>query len=199
MEIQRVVLEHTGKWFLAEPRKYETDLEYWYCIHLGTLSKPRLERNIEYQQRRTNRDDNLVMFVFEARNKTQVHEWLARYGYITDHQGTRTTHMDIRERRIRQAELAIERAQAEIDRVLRLPDEPTFADDAPNVIYFQHKFNSRSKSYDYAAIKAGDGLWYTTGPASPNGYTWDQLITWHLSETNVDSTIYSAKKFRPIN
>lgn len=196
MEVQRIVLAPTGKWFIADPRKYTDQTEHWYCVHAGTVSQRNLERNLDWQNRSKVRGD-LPVFVFEARTKTQVTEWLTANGYLTNYYGTRIF-MNARDRRIRQAELAIERAQSEIDRVLRLPDEPVFPDDAPQVIYFQHRFNRNSPVYDYAAIKASDGLWYTTGPASPKGYTWDQLIDWHMSEVNVDSTVYIAKKFRPL-
>lgn len=109
----------------------------------------------------------------------------------------RNAKMD-RNTRIMQMEHAIQRAQAEIDRVLRLPAEPTTDDDQPLVVFFQHRFNQNSRTYDYAAIKAGDGLWYTTGPASPKGYTWDQLMDWHMSEVNENATVYRAKKFKAI-
>lgn len=39
--------------------------------------------------------------------------------------------------------------------------------------------------YDYAAIKAGNGRWYTTGPNSPKGFTWDELMGWMNSWTTV--------------
>lgn len=60
-----------------------------------------------------------------------------------------------------------------------LPDEPELADGEPTVIYFARTFSKRgAKQYDYAAIKAGDGLWYTTGPRTPKGYKWPELIQW---------------------
>lgn len=60
-----------------------------------------------------------------------------------------------------------------------LPEEPELADGEPVVIYFARTFSKRgAKQYDYAAIKAGDGLWYTTGPRTPKGYKWPELIQW---------------------
>lgn len=197
MEVIRITLEPTGKWFVADPRKYIHDEEHWYCIHNGTTSIRTLERSIEHQERSVVRDDQPV-YVFEARNRTQIHEWLTSNGYVTNFQGRKTSTMTARERRIRTAELAIKRAQAEIDRVLRLPDEPTAADDSPLIIFFQKQFHEFGKIYDYSAIKAGDGLWYTTGPASPKGYTWDALVDWLYADEDFDPAIYQAKKFKPI-
>lgn len=83
------------------------------------------------------------------------------------------------ERRIRSAERTIERAQAQIDHLLSLPDEPEVTDkDGALAIWFERRFQRGGTKYTYAAVKAGDGLWYTTGPQSPKGYTWIQLIDW---------------------
>lgn len=107
---------------------------------------------------------------------------------------------NMRNTRIESAMLTIERAQAKIDRLLSLPDEPTTDDpDGALVVWFRHKFNTRSKSYTYAAVKAGDGLWYTTGPASPKGYTWDELMDWHESEVNVDKTVWVATEWAEVD
>ena len=45
------------------------------------------------------------------------------------------------------------------------------------VVKFRVKFRNGGVKYRYAAIRAG-GLWYTTGPKSPKGYTWDELLDW---------------------
>ena len=34
-----------------------------------------------------------------------------------------------------------------------------------------------TRTYNYAAIRSG-GLWYTTGPKSPKGFEWEELIDW---------------------
>lgn len=65
----------------------------------------------------------------------------------------------------------ISRLEAEIARLESLPEEPE-AD--PAIVYFRKDFGG--KDYDYAAVRAGDGLWYTTGPKSPKGYTWESLV-----------------------
>ena len=51
-------------------------------------------------------------------------------------------------------------------------------DDYPDgtIIKFRKRFGN-STWYRYATIKA-KGLWYTTGPRSPKGYTWDELTAW---------------------
>jgi hypothetical protein len=67
----------------------------------------------------------------------------------------------------------------ELDRLSSRPDEPR----AGTVIQFAMQFQLHSTVYDYAAIKAGDGLWYTTGPRSPKGYTWDELLDWMEGNT----------------
>jgi len=66
-------------------------------------------------------------------------------------------------------------------------------DDYPNgaVIVFDKVFTPGGRVYNYAAIKTIHAntsdytgrvghfeLWYTTGPKSPKGYTWDELIKW---------------------
>ena len=186
-----------GKYFVADPRKYESDVDYWYCIHQATTSMETVNAKLVYQQR-SRVSGTKDVFVFEARNRTQVHEWLTARGFITNFNGTRGTSMNVRDRRRRQAELAIERAQAEIDRLLRLPEEPTANDDTPLIVFFQKRFNG-GKAYDYAAIKASDGLWYTTGPRTPKGFTWDELVDWILQERDENATIYQAKKLKPID
>lgn len=88
----------------------------------------------------------------------------------------------------------IERAQAKIDRLLSLPSEPVTDDpDGALVVWFTHQFNGRGKRYTYSAVKAGDGLWYTTGPSSPKGYTWAQLIDWVMGDA--DATMWVATEW----
>lgn len=58
-------------------------------------------------------------------------------------------------------------------------------DDYPDgtIIKFRKRFGN-STWYRYAAIKA-KGLWYTTGPRSPKGYTWDELTAWLGDPENI--------------
>ena len=46
-----------------------------------------------------------------------------------------------------------------------------------SVIKFKVRFQPGGTKYSYAAIRV-KGLWYTTGPHSPKGYTWDELLDW---------------------
>lgn len=85
--------------------------------------------------------------------------------------------MDPIERKREQARRTIERAEAQLARLDALPAEPILDGDPCPVIYFAKSFGG-SAYYDYAAIKASDGLWYTTGPRTPKGFTWDALIEW---------------------
>lgn len=105
--------------------------------------------------------------------------------------------MSARQIALRQAEAAAERAQKRIDFLLSLPEEPTFEDDRPKVIYFQKRFGLGGRIYDYSACKAGDGLWYTTGPTGGHiGRTWDDLIAW-VNDTE-PTQVYLARKFKRI-
>lgn len=67
----------------------------------------------------------------------------------------------------------------EIAKLEARPEEP----DIGVVIRFTMQFNGRGVEYDYAAIRAGDGYWYTTGPRSPKGYSWTQLLDWMEGNT----------------
>lgn len=46
-----------------------------------------------------------------------------------------------------------------------------------SVVKFRAQFHPGGVKYRYAAIHAGH-LWYTTGPNSPMGYTWDEFTHW---------------------
>ena len=85
-------------------------------------------------------------------------------------------------------------AQRLLDEAQKMRDErERFGeDDFPDgaVITFGKVFPGGTREYQYAAMKTihledkyGDnqlplGLWYTTGPKSPKGYTWDELVNW---------------------
>lgn len=75
-----------------------------------------------------------------------------------------------------------------------LPSEPNVEDpDEPNVIWFRKPFIEGGKAYTYAAVKAGDELWYTTGPKSPKGYTWASLIEWIADGNDGSIEVWSAE------
>lgn len=67
----------------------------------------------------------------------------------------------------------------QITRLENRPEEPTEG----SVIRFNMQFGGHGTVYDYAAIHCGDGKWYTTGPRSPKGYTWDELLDWMHGNT----------------
>lgn len=67
----------------------------------------------------------------------------------------------------------------ELTRLEALPEEPPEG----SVIRFNMQFGGHGTVYDYAAIRAGDGMWYTTGPRSPKGYSWDSLLEWMQGNT----------------
>lgn len=98
-----------------------------------------------------------------------------------------------------QLERVAERHRKEAERLERriamleaLPPEPVVEDGEPNVIWFDKLFSSnQSASYTYAAVRASDGLWYTTGPASPKGFAWSDLIQWIL-DGNEDGEVWHA-------
>lgn len=194
------------RYFIADQRYYEgSNKGIHICIHQWTASPVSLLRNLNRVAAFPKPWDKV--FVFEARNKGQIAAWLRQYGYNPDYMGqkqpaphTEERHIvDARERKIALAEQRIAREQERIARIMSLPDEPTTDDpDGALVVWFQHRFNTGSKKYTYAAVKAGDGLWYTTGPASPKGYTWDQLIDWHMHEVNEDSTMWVATEWSPL-
>lgn len=90
-----------------------------------------------------------------------------------------------------------DRLEKDLDRVTRrieilstIPDEPLFEDGEPTVIWFNRKFHPHSDIYTYASVRAGDGLWYSTGPTAPKGYTWEKLYQWIVQDTH--ATIWVA-------
>lgn len=194
------------RYFIADQRMYQRlDGSYdepWVCIHNWTAAPSSLLRNLSWATRTGHQGQ---IWVFEARNKGQVAVWLEQYGYDTKYMGQRHAPMPAQERIIvnsRDRALAaqqaiIDRAQQRIDRIAALPTEPTTDDpDGALVVWFNHRFGPRTvKDYTYAAVKASDGLWYTTGPASPKGYTWDQLVEWHFTEYNGDNPMWVATEW----
>lgn len=187
------------RYFLADYRDGSGYPDPWVCIHQWTASPVSLLRNIAWQ---TNK-----LWVFEARNKGQVAVWLEQYGYRTQHMGQRPPltypHRRIivnnRDRSIAAAQQRIAAEQARIDRLMSLPAEPTTEDpDNALVVWFQHRFNIGGQIYTYAAVKAGDDKWYTTGPASPKGYTWDQLVEWHFTAVNDDNPMYTNTEWEAL-
>lgn len=98
-----------------------------------------------------------------------------------------------------QEDARIQRLRAEADRLDRMPPEPTALDGKP-MIYFEKQFREGGRVYDYGALKSGDGLWYTTGPNSPKGYTWEQLLQFLYPDgTDLDEvSVWQVTEMREI-
>jgi hypothetical protein len=73
------------------------------------------------------------------------------------------------------AQLEMEEAAREVQeaREALVPVEPT-----SGAVRFSRRFvGGKPISYDFAAVRAGNGRWYTTGPTCPlAGYTWKGLV-----------------------
>lgn len=82
------------------------------------------------------------------------------------------------ERSLRAAELAAERAMRRIEQIENRPAEPQGDPSDGIVVFFQRTFGGVGTIYTYGMVKAGDGKWYTTGPRSPKGFTWDEVMDW---------------------
>lgn len=78
---------------------------------------------------------------------------------------------------------------SQIEHLQNLPEEP---DVEPAVIWFEKTF-ADGRTYTYAAVKA-DGLWYTSGPRTPKGYTWENLMTW----VGVGTEVWLATDFKEL-
>jgi hypothetical protein len=98
-------------------------------------------------------------------------------------------------------ERRIEQMQAELEYVYQLPEEPRMeseGQDGPNVIWWDAKFPNGQRRFTYAAVRADNGLWYTTGPHSPKGYSWADLIEWIAKQARpVDGIMWVASEWEP--
>jgi hypothetical protein len=81
---------------------------------------------------------------------------------------------------------AIRTAEAELEKLEREPmwlhnwlrTEPNL-DEGFVVVTFKKRFYQGGKWYGYAATYTPDtDKWYTTGPKSPKGFTWEELVKW---------------------
>lgn len=197
-----------GKWFTVTERQYggRTPAEppFWF------VAGPNVEGTcydfVKWEVGKGGLGTANHGFVVWAQNKIQVRTWVQNNGVTirleTGHYANFEKRDDAmsslaRNRKIESAERTIRRAQEQIDRLLSLPEEPKASGDKPLVIFFEKRFDNRSKPYDYAAVKAGDGLWYTTGPLAPKGFRWDDLIEWIMDGSD-DTVVYRAKRFDAI-
>jgi hypothetical protein len=48
------------------------------------------------------------------------------------------------------------------------------------VVHFKKRFSPTGTEYDYVVVRASNNLWYASGPQSPKGYTWHELLLWLL-------------------
>lgn len=81
------------------------------------------------------------------------------------------------ERSIEMYEANIQRAMNRLDALDTFPE-----DDCPEGAIIAFEKVIHGKTYHYAALKV-NGLWYTTGPRAPKGYTWAEMAEWLLSGT----------------
>lgn len=90
--------------------------------------------------------------------------------------------------------------EGELAYLASLPEEPRVEGDETgeaNVIWFEKTFSTPTV-YTYAAVRAGDGLWYTSGPRAPKGYSWDRLIEWILADEPEAPKIWHAYDWDPL-
>lgn len=98
--------------------------------------------------------------------------------------------------KIKNIQDSIATLQAELIRLASLPQEP---EGSEPVIRFHKRFGPGQREYTYAAVKANDGLWYTSGPRTPKGYTWQALVEWIFDgKCDEEQSIERASKFRPL-
>lgn len=193
-------------WFGAVEWRYEREEESYAFVNSKSFSE---ESAINWITRNMDEDQlhpSPWGILFYAKNKRQVQDFLisrripvkTSYYVVKPEEEKEMPALarSARERRLEQAQRTIERAQAQIDRLMAMPDEPVAKNDEPLVVYFQKQFTRGGTAYDYAAVKAGDGLWYTTGPRAPKGYRWEALIDWIFEYDEVE--MFVAKGFKPL-
>lgn len=100
------------------------------------------------------------------------------------------------EAKLNRHRIEAERLEQQVAALEALPAEPEVEDGEPNVIWFTKVFQNGRNEYTYAAVKAGDGLWYTTGPNVPKGFAWEQLIEWINDGESCD--VWHAVGYNPL-
>lgn len=102
------------------------------------------------------------------------------------------THNHLR-RQLAESRLELQRLSgtiANLETELAKADRP----DAPasDVIAFAKQFEEGGIRYNYAARRAGNGRWYTTGATCPErGYSWEQLLDF-IEKDNILPTSYGV-------
>lgn len=191
------------RWFIVDYRDQSGYPVHHWHIHSGTVSWKNLLSNIEW----VTRNDRSPFMVFQAKNRSQVRDWMIHHGYVTQwggviHQPEESDMPRIGETvtpgRARFLQRRIDVMQAELERLESMPPEPVpeDEDDDTTVIAWDARFKGGTTIYSYAARKAADGLWYTTGPRSEQGYSWSDLIIWIADTARpVDGMIWIATEF----
>lgn len=100
------------------------------------------------------------------------------------------------ERRLERHRREAEILEARVAELEALPEEPQVEDGEPNVIWFTKVFQNGHREFTYAAVKAGDGLWYTTGPNVPKGFSWESLIEWIYNGESAE--VWHAVAYDPL-
>lgn len=67
--------------------------------------------------------------------------------------------------------------------------EPTTTN---SVVHFRIGYPDTPKTYDYAGIRTGNGQWYLTGPDSPQGYRWPQIVGWLKNKNALVHSMFVA-------
>lgn len=208
--------ERGPKYILADYRDYLSyaDHPHW-CVHNATSSPFSLLRNLRWASRNKEANGGRLVMVFEAMSRSQVAAWLMAQGYQTSTQvhpnhvipGTlnvqERTMISSTEREIERLERVAYEARQRAQFLRTLPTQPKRVrvvegqkQPKAGVIFFERTFGG-TRVYTYAAVKASDGLWYTTGPRTPKGFQWRELIAWINAEGPV--VVYRATLFEALN
>lgn len=201
---------HRAGWFGVVEWRYNDDEESYAFVNSKSFSEASAISWIANNMAEYKMHSSPWGILVFAQNKRQVQDWLLEQGIpvrtaynvqepLVLQQKEEPMSSTARERRIAQAQRTIDRAQRQLDRLMAQPDEPVPNDDQPNVIWFEKRFGTSTgaHAYTYAAVKASDGLWYTTGPQAPKGYSWDRLYGW-ITEYDEDIEILVGTRFEPL-
>lgn len=196
------------KWFYVDERSKHGPngpaFYYWY-IHSGTVSWDRIIDEVIREQRFEAENSGQRPrrhMIFDAQNRTQVAEYLRGLGEPTYFMSTIHPHPLVKEREMPNThslsgralflERRMAKMQEELEKIEALPEEPEGMDeDDTNVVIWNARFPHGSRVYYYAARRADNGYWYTTGPKSEQGYLWADLIMWIVNEARpVDGMLW---------
>lgn len=96
-------------------------------------------------------------------------------------------------------EARIDAALAELAKLDSIPAEPGRE---ISIVWFEKRFDASgrfgSKAYTYAAIRVGDGKWYTTGPRSPKGYAWEELWSWIQADEKNPPEVWAVTELEQV-